>query len=180
VTDYTGVLAELTAGTWEEPGTGSRYNVGIKDIVIRDSLDGAEAELVARQHAGKKIVIVSDPFTHDALGARLCKALQADHQNVTEFVWHTPSCSDFGVEYLRAATRNAEVLIAVGSGTINDTVKYACFLDERPYSVFATSPMNAFTTAAQQLRSIGGCHTCFLTLPTAIRPTSCWRLMRQT
>lgn len=50
------------------------------------------------------------------------------------------------MKHLREVTRNCEARIAVGSGTINDTVKYASFLDERDYSVFATSPMNAFTT----------------------------------
>ena len=37
-------------------------------------------------------------------------------------------------------------LIAVGSGTISDSVKYGTFLTKREYSVFATSPMNAYTT----------------------------------
>lgn len=146
MSDHSGILSELVAGTWVEPGTGQRYDVGIKDIVIRDSLDGAEAELVAKQHRGKAITVISDPYTHSALGERVYKALKADGQNVKEYVWEQPQCSDKGVAQIREATANCEVRIAVGSGTVNDTVKYACFLDDRHYSVFATSPMNAFTT----------------------------------
>ena len=146
MSDYSGILSELVDGSWVEPGTGKQYDIGIKDIVIRDSLDGAEAELIAKLHKGQAISIVSDPYTHDALGQRVYQALKADGQNVKEYIWENPQCSDKGVAHIREATRNCDVRIAVGSGTVNDTVKYACYLDERDYSVFATSPMNAFTT----------------------------------
>ena len=146
MTDHTGILRDLVNGDWIEPGTGKQYDIGIKDIVIQENLDGAEAELVAKQHKGKSITVVSDPFTHDALGQRVYKALAADGQNVSEYVWQQPMCSEDGVKHIREATRNCDVRIAVGSGTVNDTVKYACFLDKRDYSVFASSPMNAYTT----------------------------------
>lgn len=146
MTDHTGILRDLVAGDWVEPATGKQYDIGIKDIVIQESLEGAEAELVAKQHHGQSVTVVSDPFTHDALGQRIYKALAADGQNVSEYVWQQPKCSEDGVEHIRQATRHSDVIIAVGSGTVNDTVKYACFLDERDYSVFATSPMNAYTT----------------------------------
>jgi len=146
MTDHTGILRDVVNGDWVEPGTGKQYDIAIKDIVIQESLEGAEAELVASLHKGQSITVVSDPFTHDALGHRVYNALAADGQKVTEYVWEHPQCSEDGVNHIRNATRNCDVRIAVGSGTINDTVKYACFLDKREYSVFATSPMNAFTT----------------------------------
>ena len=155
MTDYSGVLKDLVDGTWREPGTGKKFDIGIKDIVIRDSLDGAEAELVARQHRGQKLVIVSDPYTHAALAERIYKALKADGFSVSEYIWEKPVCSDEGVEHIRQVTRTCDARIAVGSGTVSDTVKYASFLDERPYSVFPTSPMNAFTTATASVSSGG-------------------------
>lgn len=155
MTDYSGVLKDLVDGTWREPGTGKQYDIGIKDIVIRDSLDGAEAELVAQQHKGQKITVISDPYTHAAVGERVFKALKADGFDVNEYVWDKPVCSDEGVEHIRQNTRQCDARIAVGSGTVSDTVKYASYLDERPYSVFATSPMNAFTTATASVSSGG-------------------------
>jgi len=146
MTDHTGILRDLVTGDWVEPVTGKQYDIGIKNIVIQESLEGAEAELVASQHKGKSIIVVSDPFTHDALGRRVYNALVADGQNVSEYIWDHPKCSEEGVDHIRKATRNCDVLIAVGSGTVNDTVKYASYLDKREYSVFATSPMNAYTT----------------------------------
>ncbi len=155
MTDHTGILRDLVNGDWVEPDTGKQYDIGIKDIQIQESLEGAEAELVASLHKGKSIAVVSDPFTHDALGKRIYKALAADGQNVSEYVWKQPMCSEDGVEHIRNATRNCDVRIAVGSGTVNDTVKYASFLDNRDYSVFATSPMNAYTTGTASV-SFGG------------------------
>ena len=38
--DYSGVLTELAEGNWEEPGTGKRYDIGIKSMIIRDTLEG--------------------------------------------------------------------------------------------------------------------------------------------
>jgi len=146
--DYTGVLRELVEGSWREPQTNKQYDIGIKNIVISESLDGRETELINELYKDKRITIVSDPFTHAALGQRLFKSLDENKTNsVSEFVWETAQCSDKGVAEIQSVTADAEVLIAVGSGTINDAVKYACFLDNKPYSVFATSPMNAFTTA---------------------------------
>jgi len=155
MTDHCGVLAELVAGTWRAPSTGKQYDIGIKDIVLRESLDGLEAELVAKQHAGKHITVISDDFTHDAVGARIYKELAREGFKVDEYVWKKPVCSDEGVEHIRRTTRACEVRIAVGSGTVSDTVKYASFLDDKPYSVFATSPMNAYTTATASVSSDG-------------------------
>ncbi len=147
MTDYGGVLNELVNGTWVEPDTGKRYDIGIQSLAIRDTLDGEEAALVEMLHSGKKLCVVSDPNTHDAIGHRIFKALKTGGLDVQEYVWKTPQCSDVGVEQIRNATSDFEVSIAVGSGTVSDTVKYASYLDEKPYSVFPTSPMTAYTTA---------------------------------
>ena len=155
MSDYSGVLAELVAGSWREPGTGKQYDIGISDIVMRASLDGAEAELVSNLHAGKSLTIISDENTHAAMGERTYKALRAGGLKVDEYVWQEPSCSDEGVAHIRDATSRCDVRIAVGSGTVSDTVKYASFLDDKPYSVFATSPMSAYTTATASVSSGG-------------------------
>ncbi len=152
---YGGVIDELVSGEWVEPGTGKRYSIPPDDIVIARTLDGAESGLVTKQHGDKSLIVVSDPFTHEALGKRVYAALKNAGHNVSEFVWQTPKCSEEGVTQVQQGTKGADVMIAVGSGTINDSVKYASYLDGREYSVFATSPMNAFTTNTASV-SFGG------------------------
>ncbi len=154
VESYGGVLDELVAGTWINPKTGEQHGIPSEDMVIAASLDGAEAELIAARHGGKSMLVVSDSFTREALGRRVYEALRP-LGNVSEFVWEKPSCSEEGVKELQDATRGAEALIAVGSGTVNDSIKYATFLDGREYSVFATSPMNAYSTSTASV-SFGG------------------------
>ena len=143
--DFSGVIGELVAGRWHDPKTGQRRTVPVENIVIADSLQGREAELIGRAHPGKSITVVSDERTRAALGERVLRALQPLGR-VNEFVWERPRITPDGMEELAAGTRGAEALVAIGSGTISDSVKYGTFLDRREYSVFATSPMNAYTT----------------------------------
>lgn len=145
--DYNGVLTELLSGHWQEPDTGNAVSVSVKDIAIKAQLHGLEAQLVADHHYGQKLAVVSDPNTQAVLGDRVYKALKADGFDVQEYVWTEPECSDEGVEHIRHMTRHCDARIAVGSGTISDTVKYASFLDKCTYSVFATSPMNAYSSS---------------------------------
>ncbi len=143
--NFSGVIGELVQGQWQDPRTGEKRTVPIENIVIADTLDGAEAELIKRAHPGNSLAVVCDERTRAVLGERIFRALQP-LGSVTEFVWQNPRITPEGIAELAQGTRDAEALIAIGSGTISDSVKYGTFLDGREYSVFATSPMNAYTT----------------------------------
>ncbi|MEM7044565.1 MAG: iron-containing alcohol dehydrogenase [Pseudomonadota bacterium] len=142
--DYGGVLNDLVAGRWRHPISGKTASVDFKSIVIRDTLDGDEPSLLdSIGFAEKKIAVVSDRFTRDALAGHVVRNLKAAGFELDDIVWANPRCSDEGVEELRGLTSSAEALVAVGSGTINDSVKYAAFLDGKPFATFPTSPMTA-------------------------------------
>lgn len=142
--DYGGVLTDLVAGRWRHPLSGETTSVSFKSIVIQETLDGAEPDLLADiGYRDKALAVVSDRFTHDVLAGRIVDHLEAADFTVDDVVWRMPVCSDAGVEELRGLTAKAEVLVAVGSGTINDSVKYAAFLDGKPFATFPTSPMTA-------------------------------------
>ena len=144
--DYGGVINELVSGEWVEPGTGKQYSIPPNNIVIKSDLDGGEAELINAQHPEGSIVVVADPYTYEVLGRRVVDVLKSEGRVVKAFVWQHPKCSEEGVKEVQENTKGYDNIIAVGSGTINDSVKYASFLDGRNYSVFATSPMNAYST----------------------------------
>jgi hypothetical protein len=84
--DFSGVIGELVAGRWHDPHTGVKQTIPVESIVIADTLDGSEAELVHRVHPGKSLCVVSDQWTRAALGERVFRALQP-LGNVKEFVW---------------------------------------------------------------------------------------------
>src|ERR1700675_4356841 len=141
--DYSGVIGELVAGRWHDPHTGVRQTIPVESIVIADTLEGSEAYLIQQVHPGKSLCVISDQFTRAVLGERVFRALQP-LGNVREFIWERPRITPSGLDELMAGVGDAQALIAIGSGTINDSTKYATFLAKREYSVFATSPMSAY------------------------------------
>lgn len=157
--DYAGVLTDLVAGRWRHPLSGETATVPFKAIVIRDDLDGMEPSLLADiGFSDKKLAVVSDRFTHDVLGGRVVRNLDAAGFSIEKIVWEKPRCSDEGVEELRGLTAEAEALVAVGSGTINDSVKFAAFQDEKRFATFPTSPMTAHFAGSASV-SIDGMKT---------------------
>ncbi|MCQ0986113.1 iron-containing alcohol dehydrogenase [Jiella marina] len=146
-----GVIEDLVAHRWVDPNDGQQKGIKIDRIEIADTLEGREAELVRACHGDKHICVVHDSFTREALGGRLLDALRRDGLTVSEYVWNKPKVELGAIRKLSEATADAEVLIAVGSGSVSDGCKYATFEDGREYSVFATSPMNAYTTPTASL-----------------------------
>lgn len=151
---YGGVLDQLVDGEWIDPTTKAPVNIPIENIVIEATLDGHEADLVGPLHKGSSLLVVSDENTREVLGRRVYEGLKS-LGSVEEFVWKNPRCSEEGVAELIEATRGHEALIAIGSGTVSDSVKYATFQDGRSYSVFPTSPMNAYTTPTASVTAAG-------------------------
>ena len=151
---YGGVVESLVAGEWKHPRSGEITRVPVDDIVIARSLDGLEADLVAPLLGGRKLVVVCDEHTVEVLGRRVVKALKP-LGSIEEYVWRDPRPEVGAIDELRHATRHAEALIAVGSGTITDSCKYAAYLDGKDYCCFATSPMNAYTAPAASISKDG-------------------------
>ena len=73
---WTAVIDEFVAGRWRNPHTGDELRVPYKSIAIGDTLEGARP-ISSRVEAGLRFVVVSDAQTHDALGRRVAKALEA-------------------------------------------------------------------------------------------------------
>ena len=149
------LIEELIAGRWRDPATGRGVPIATRAVVIERSLDGDEAELLAPLALGRRLAVVGDRNTYDALGDRVARAL-AKTATIDSVVLDAPAADLATVEELRARTAAAEALIAVGSGTINDVCKYLAHQSGRPYAVFATAPsMNGYLTATASLARDG-------------------------
>jgi glycerol-1-phosphate dehydrogenase [NAD(P)+] len=96
---------------------------------------------------GRRLAIVSDPETHGIMGAQVTRALQGVAAIENVLLPQQPHADSETVAHLRAATKSADALIAIGSGTVNDLCKYASAQDHKPYVVFGTAPsMNGYTS----------------------------------
>ena len=62
------LIQDLVAGRWRDPTTGQPVRLATRTIAIERSLDGAEADLIAPLALGRRLAVVSDPNTYDALG----------------------------------------------------------------------------------------------------------------
>lgn len=155
-TERIAMLEAMLAGTFTDPGDGRRYPaVPFRDIRLVDSTDGGEADLVAPLGLGRRLAVVADTNTHDVMGARVAKALASVCTVDTVVIEPGEATSEAALD-LQHRTRHADGLVAVGSGTLQDLVKYATHLSGRPFATFATAAsMNGYTSTTASI-TVGG------------------------
>lgn len=149
-------IALLLAGQYPDPETGELLAAESRAVVIEDSLAGGEVELIAALGAGPHVAVVSDRTTHDILGARVERAL--GRFAVQSIVLDAgPRADDATVERLVAALApSTDLVVAVGSGSLNDLAKMVAFRRGCPQAIFATAPsMNGYTSLSASITSDG-------------------------
>lgn len=142
-------ISRLVEGTLPDPdGNGTdALTVPTRSVVIADSLDGTEAELVRNLDFEPPYAIVSDPLTRAVLGQRVERALASTAAVIPIHLGDRPHADMATAEALIRQTSPAASLIAVGSGTINDLCKFAAARQNKRCAVFATAPsMNGYTS----------------------------------
>lgn len=124
----------------------------------------AVAPWLERHRSSSRDVLICDAHTHRAAGAALAEYLRAAGRDVHEQVLEPSDgeselvCDEALIETVtdRLAGDSKSNAIAVGAGTINDTVKMATFKLERPYvSVATAASMNGYTSAIAAVLSRG-------------------------
>jgi glycerol-1-phosphate dehydrogenase [NAD(P)+] len=156
MTDWNALIREVISGEWRDPETGKRCDVPFETIRIEESLDGGAADLVAPLKIGRKLAVVSDANTVEAMGRRVAKELKG-WASVEEIVFPGDThCDEPTIARMQEKTRHCEGCVVVGSGSLSDTVKFATFKDGRKYASFATAAsMNGYgaVTASVTLRN---------------------------
>jgi len=144
-------IEEIVAGRWRNPQNGERARVPYESVVLAETLQGSEAQLVGALKLGERFAVVSDEATRAAMGERVAKAL-GPLGPVTEIVLDRPHADVKEVERLKPRLAGFDGVIAVGSGTINDLCKYVTGLDGRRYAVFGTAAsMNGYTSTTASI-----------------------------
>lgn len=152
---WTALIDEIVAGRWVDPDTGRQVTTPYRSIVIEDALDGQEAALVRSLGLTGRLAVVADEATYEAMGRRVADALRSLGPVETVVLDH-PHADEAQLDDLKGRLAGIEGAVAVGSGTVNDIVKYVTAQDGRKYCVFGTAAsMNGYTstTASITLRS---------------------------
>ena len=148
---WTSLIDDILSGTWVNPETGRTAEVPYERIVIADTLEGSEADLVDSLKLGSRLAVVADQATFDALGARVAKAV-ATLGPVDTVILDHPHADMAGVRALSERLKPYDGIVAVGSGTVNDLSKYVTGLDGRRYCVFGTAAsMNGYTSTTASI-----------------------------
>ena len=150
-------VAQLLAGQYPDPETGERLAAAARSVVIADSLDGREAELVAALDLGPRLAVVADDDTFAALGHRVERALAARFTVQRVVLGRAPHADTATIARLVAALdERTDAVVAVGSGTLNDLCKMAAVARGCPQVVFATAPsMNGYTSLSASITEGG-------------------------
>jgi glycerol-1-phosphate dehydrogenase [NAD(P)+] len=153
-------FAEIIDGHWRDPDTGKPATVAFKTIRIEESLDGGAADVVAPLKIGKRIAVVSDVNTHEAMGARVAKEMKGLGTIETVVFPGDTHCDEPTIALMQEKTRHADAIAVVGSGSLCDTVKYATFKDGRPYVAFGTAAsMNGYAAGTASVTLQNGYKT---------------------
>src|SRR5215468_3314312 len=150
-------LEQLLAGHYRDPETGELLGAAVRSLVIEDSLDGREADLVAALDLGPRLAVVADDDTYAALGQRVERAL-ASRFTVQRIVLGRALHADTETlaRLSAALDPGIDAVVAVGSGTINDLCKLAALARGCPQLVFATAPsMNGYTSLSASITEGG-------------------------
>ena len=135
-----------------------------KALIIGNGVVCRTAEMFSQLFPGRKAVIVADDNTWEVAGKDAQKSL--DDAGIESFDAYIFSREDFyaewkHVEVLKVFLENIDaVAIAVGSGVINDTVKYVSSLLGRRYMCVGTAAsMDGFTAYGASITKDGNKQT---------------------
>ena len=160
MTDWNTLISEVVAGKWKDPTTNKAATVPFEMIRIEESLDGGEADMIAPLKLGRRIAVVSDVNTNEAMGRRVAKHLKA-LGTIDELVLPgNTHCDEPTIAMVQEKTRHADAIVAVGSGSLSDTCKYATFKDGRKYATFGTAAsMNGYAASTASVTLANGYKT---------------------
>lgn len=132
---------------------GRSHNVPIKEIIYSEEALGCLPEVLGSLVNGRRIVLTADKRTWDITGHSAEKVLEqagwsTEHIIVPDTNHGDPICNEKTHDWLSDKLPFADIALAVGSGVINDLMKWVAFDHDLPYAVVATAAtMNGYTAA---------------------------------
>lgn len=147
-------VAEL-AGYSFDCACGKQHSVGINKIIIGSGKSQQVSQLI-EEYKDKPICVVADEITNSILADKITATLTADGYKVNRFVFKPngtliPNESAIG-RLVVEIDRSTSLIIAVGSGTINDICREISFKMQIPYMIVCTAPsMDGYSSVVSPL-----------------------------
>ena len=138
----------------EKCACGRFHTADIDDVIVGKGVIAKLPEILAKYNA-KKPFILSDANTYAAAGEAVCKVLKNAGIAYTSYAFHQgqlpPNEKTVGSAVLHFDT-SCDMVIAVGSGVINDTGKILSNISKVPYIIVGTAPsMDGYASATSSM-----------------------------
>ncbi len=122
------------------------YLIPIKEVLIKENLL-SEVDILINNlgFRNKNILLVSDKNI-EQIAKQITRNIKQN--NIDELILVSPNADEENLNLISQKCKNIDLIVAVGSGTINDLCKYSSFKNNIPYIIFATAPsMNGYASA---------------------------------
>ncbi len=132
---------------------GRRHQAGVQELVYEQGAIDRLGDILNGYSDQRRIQIVADIRTWEVAGKAAQKALKNDGWDVKTAIVpdrndRRPVCDSVTLRELEDCLEDDRLLLAVGSGVINDLTKWAAFEKEVSYGVVATAAsMNGYAAA---------------------------------
>jgi glycerol-1-phosphate dehydrogenase [NAD(P)+] len=135
---------------------GREHRVSIANIHIHENVRAKMLDLITNNCSETNVVVVCDKNTWEAAGKSITEMMKAHNiaakrclLNGSDYV--TPDEKTIGKTLIGIPT-DADLLIGVGSGTLNDITRFLAYRLELPYYTFATAPsMDGYASSVSPL-----------------------------
>ena len=140
-------------GTSFHCSCGREHSVPTKHLFYSEDAFDHLFETASSVAKGLDFLVVADSRTFEVAGQRVEEKLLAGGAQVKRFIvpdvgGESPAADDITKDLLLDQAPPADLYIAVGSGVINDLVKWVSYLQKKPYITVATAAsMNGYASA---------------------------------
>lgn len=129
---------------------GRTHSVNVDDVIIEAGAVLKLPELL-RRYGFQKAFIVADVNTYKAAGQKVCDVLSENDIAYSKYVFagESPEPDEYAVgSCVMHLDRSCDVIVAVGSGVVNDVCKMVSCTSGKPYMIVATAPsMDGYASA---------------------------------
>lgn len=122
----------------------SQFNLPTKEILIASGICVKAGKLVEKLgFKNSRILIVTDEILHKKIAGQISATIP--NQNLSEIILENPKADEENLLKIVNNSAGFDLIIAIGSGTINDLCKLAATIKSIPYIIFGTAPsMNGY------------------------------------
>ena len=137
---------------------GKTHDTQVDDVIIEKGAIKRVPEVIAR-YGAKKAFILADENTYKAAGEQVCAILEENNVAYSKFVFQgvSPEPDEFAVgSCMMHYDPTCDIVVAVGSGVMNDIGKIVAYVTKNPYVIVGTAPsMDGYASGTSSMAMDG-------------------------